>query len=72
MAHELVIPAANNLREDFFVSIPINNDLINEAREGFLILIETSERTANLPEAPLITYTNDGLTIGIIRDDDGQ
>ena len=46
--------------------------MTNEAREGFLILVETSEETANLPEAPLISYVNDGLTIGVIRDDDGQ
>ena len=54
------------------MSIPINSDMINEAREGFLILIETSEETASLPEVPLIIYVNDGLTIGVIRDDDGQ
>lgn len=47
--------------------------MINEAREeGFLLLIETSEETANLPETPFIMYEEDGLAIAVIRDDDGQ
>ena len=72
MAQRLTIPASDNLDNDFVVSIPINNDRINEATEDFLILIEASETTANMAEAPLINYERDGLTIGRIVDDDGQ
>ena len=72
MAQEITIPAADNLRDDFTASIPITNDNINEALEGFLILVETSEDTSTNTEAPIIIYRNDGLTIGLIVDDDGQ
>ena len=72
MAQEITIPAAANIREDFTASIPITNDNINEALEGFLLLVETSEDTSTNTEAPIIVYRNDGLTIGLIVDDDGQ
>ena len=72
MPQEITIPASPNIRDDFTASIPITNDNINEALEGFLILVETSEATSDNAEAPLIIYRNDGLTIGLIVDDDGQ
>ena len=72
MVQEITIPAASNLRDDFTASIPITNDNINEALEGFLILVETSQDTSTNTEAPIIIYRNDGLTIGLIVDDDGQ
>ena len=72
MVQEVTIPASQNLRDDFTASIPITNDGINEALEGFLILVETSEATSVNTEAPVIIYRNDGLTIGLIVDDDGQ
>jgi hypothetical protein len=70
MVQEITIPASQNLRDDFTASIPITNDGINEALEGFLILVETSEATSVNTEAPVIIYRNDGLTIGLIVDDD--
>ena len=54
------------------MSIPITDDSINEALEGFLILVETSVSTYSNSEAPSILYHNDGLIIGLIVDDDGQ
>jgi hypothetical protein len=36
------------------------------------IFVETSEATSVNTEAPVIIYRNDGLTIGLIVDDDGQ
>ena len=71
MSQKITIPAAENFHEDFTASIPITNDNINEALEGFLILVETSEATSTNTEAPIIIYRNDGLTIGLIVDDDG-
>ena len=72
MAHEITIPASENLQDDFIVPIPITNDDLVEISEGFVILVETSEATSLNREAPVIMYPNDGLTIGIIVDDDGQ
>ena len=69
-AQRVTIPASPNLRDDFTASIPITNDGINEAQEGFLILVETSEETSVSAEAPVINYGNNGLTIGFIEDDD--
>lgn len=73
VAQKLTIEASRNLlNSDFLVPIPINDDKIDEDPEGFIVLIEVSEETANNRLAPLINYINDGLTIGIIVDDDGQ
>lgn len=68
----VTIPAGDSIRNDFSVSVPINDDIINEANEGFLILVETAEETSVMPEAPIITIRRDGLAIGLITDDDGS
>ena len=67
----VTIPAGAGISQDFPVSIPINLDNINEAAEGFLILVETSQQTSVMAEAPIINYARDGLAIGLIADDDG-
>ena len=67
----VTIPAGVGIRRDFPVSIAINLDNINEAAEGFLILVETSQETSVMAEAPIINYARDGLAIGLIADDDG-
>ena len=65
------VPAGNNLREDLFLTVPINDDMINEATEIFLIFVEASEETSNNYSAPVILYPNGPLAIGRIIDDDG-
>ena len=70
-ATTVTIPAGSSFGRVLPVSIPINVDTINEAAEGFLILVETSEETSAMAEAPIINYARDGLAIGLIADDDG-
>ena len=65
------VPAGSNIRQDFPLTIPINDDMINEATEIFLALVEASENTSNNAEAPVILYPNGSLAIGRIVDDDG-
>ena len=69
-SQELIIDPSPTLSDDFIVSIPINNDDINEAQEAFLIRLEVSDDTLNMAEAPSILLRNEGLTIGIIVDED--
>ena len=69
---EITIPASENLHDNFTASIPINNDGLIEMSEDFLILVETSEATSINIGAPFIIYPNDGWTLGVIVDDDGQ
>lgn len=71
MTQEVIIPAGTT-RGDFSVSIPVTVDSINEYDEGFLIALAVSQETANMAEAPTIQLQNDGLTLGIIENDDSE
>ena len=67
------MPAGSDLRQEFPLSIAINgNDTKNEPTEIFLIKVELSGATASNPKAPIVNFLNDGLTLGVIVDDDGQ
>ena len=71
LTQEVLIPAGTT-RGDFSVSIPVTDDSINEYDEGFLIVLEVSQETQNMAEAPTINLENDGVTLGIIANDDSE
>ena len=68
---EFTVAASPNIREDIKLSIPINDDNISESSEAFLLVVDTTEETDLLPNAPRIRFNNDGLSVAVIEDDDG-
>ena len=69
---KITVPASNMLRNDFSGSINITDDRINELSQVFLLLVETDQDTSVNPEAPVIVFPNDGLSIAQIVDDDSE
>ena len=56
--------------QDFLVTIPLMNDDINEASEGFfVVIVQENITTTSSSEIP-ITLVRDGVTLVTIEDDD--
>ena len=68
----LTIPSTIGMTEDFSVSVPVTIDKINEQDEAFLIVVEVSPETTAMSEAPDIQLDNDGVTVGVIENDDSE
>lgn len=68
---ELVVPSGI-ATVDYSVSIPINNDLINEADEGFLVVVRANENKSDPQDTAELEYIGEGVTLAIISDDDGM
>lgn len=57
---------------DYSVSIPINNDFINEADEGFMVVVRANEDKSDPQDIADLEYVGMGVTLAIITDDDGM
>ena len=65
-----VIIRATNTRDDYTAVIPITLDLINEADEGFMVVMRANEVRSNAEDIQNLNYTGNGVTLAVIRDDD--
>lgn len=68
---ELVLKAGIT-RDDYTVSIPVTRDNINEAQEGFMIVMRVNEGKSNVEDVKNLQYRDNGVTLGIIDDDDRE
>ena len=66
---EVVLQASSTI-DDYSVSIPITNDTINEASEGFMIVMRANEVKSNPEDIKNLQYQDNGVTLGVIDDDD--
>ena len=65
----LVIPAGNDII-DRKVLIPIIDDRINEANEGFMLVVRANEVLSDPQDLANVNYMDEGVTILRITDDD--
>ena len=65
-----VVLQASSTRDDYSVSIPITKDTINEASEGFMIVMRANAVKSNLEDVQNLQYQDNGVTLGVIDDDD--
>ncbi len=63
---EVVLFNASNVREETQVFIPYLDDGIDEAEEGFLVIVEMEANT------PPFDFLNEGVALMTITDDDGN
>lgn len=68
---ELVLKAGIT-RDDYTVSIPVTRDDINEAQEGFMIVMRANEEKSSVEDVKNLQYRDNGVTLGIIDDDDRE
>ena len=68
----LTIPSTIGMRGDFSVSVPVTIDDINENHEAFLIVVQVSPDTLAMSERPIIDLDNNGVTLGVIENDDSE
>ena len=66
-----VVVSSGTATVDHSVSILINNDLINEADEGFLVVVRANEDKSDPQDVAELEYVGNGVTLAIISDDDG-
>lgn len=66
-----VIVRATTTRDDYTAVIPITLDLINEADEGFMVVMRVNEDRSNAEDIQNLNYTR-GVTLAVIRDDDRE
>ena len=66
-----VIVRATTTRDDYTAVIPITLDLINEADEGFMVVMRANEDRSNAEDIQNLNYTR-GVTLAVIRDDDRE
>lgn len=67
-----VILKAGDTSDDYTVSIPITRDDINEANEGFMIVMRPNEEKSNAEDIKNLEYRDNGITLGVIADDDSE
>ena len=67
----IVIPPGGNTI-DQNVLIPIIDDRINEANEGFLLIVRANEAGNNLLDLANLEYMDEGVTLLRITDDDSK
>ena len=65
--HIVTVPAGQRV-EDIDVFIPITDDDINEADEGFVVLLEVVDPAV----APFVDLSTRNATLGRIDDNDGK
>ena len=65
----LVIPAGNDII-DRKVLIPIIDDRINEANEGFMLVVRANEELSDPQDLANVDYMDEGVSILRITDDD--
>ena len=65
----VVVPAGDGV-VDQQVLIPIINDRINEANEGFLLVVRANEARSNPSDLANVRYKDEGVTLLRITDDD--
>lgn len=63
---------ASITRDDYTVSIPVTRDDINEAKEGFMIVMRANEEKSSPEDVKNLQYRDNGVTLGIIDDDDRE
>lgn len=68
---ELIIPAGRETL-DISVTILINDDQINEAREGFMVVVRANEAQNSPQDISRLQYLNEGVMLAYIVDDDGK
>ena len=68
---QLVIKASIT-SDDYTISIPITTDAINEASEGFMIVMRPDEARSNPEDVAKLTLSNNGVALGVIDDDDRE
>lgn len=68
---EVVIKAGNS-RIMESVNINITRDEINEAKEGFMIVMRANEEKSSVEDVKNLQFRDDGATLGIIDDDDRE
>ena len=68
-----VVIQASDTRDDYSVSIPITRDTINEASEGFMIVISANEAKSNPEDIKNLRHQDNGeVTLAVINDDDSK
>lgn len=65
-----LILRAGTTSDDYTVTIPVTRDLFNEAKEGFMIVMRPNVTRSDSRDVANINYQNDGVTLGVIDDDD--
>ena len=60
---------ASNTRDDYSVSIPIVSDSINEADEGFMLVMTVNEARSSI-NMNQVTFLGGGVALAKIKDDD--
>ena len=65
------MPAGNDVI-DQIVTIPIIDDRINEANEGFLLIVRANEARNNPSDLINVRYIDEGVTLLRITDDDSE
>ena len=67
----VVVPAGDEV-VDQLVLIPIIDDKINEANEGFLLVVRANEARSNPSDLAKVVYKDEGVTLLRITDDDSK
>ena len=67
----LVVPAGRE-SIDQTISIPIVRDRINEAVEGFMLIVRANEALSNPSDLAKLNLINDGVCLLRITDDDSR
>lgn len=67
-----VILEAGDTSDDYTRSIPITRDEINEANEGFMIVMRANEEKSNPEDIKNLEFQDNGVTLGVITDDDSE
>ena len=65
------MPAGNDVI-DQIVTIPIIDDRINEANEGFLLIVRANEARNNPSDLVNVRYIDEGVTLLRITDNDSE
>lgn len=65
-----VIIRPTNSRDDYTAIIPITLDTINEADEGFMVVMRANEVRSNAGDVENLEFLGNGVTLAVIRDDD--
>lgn len=58
--------------EEVRVRVPLNDDDINEAEEGFLLLVKVDEARSDPNDLKKVQYIYGGTTLILISDNDGR